>query len=94
MSAPRPFVTDPFHPLDSICNNYSFLFIYQSVPVISSMWYVQVCLSYGTYLTTAHVPFKNTQPKFEDDDSSYSSFHTKFQCMLTQNTRSFLMHNL
>ena len=74
MSAPRPFVTDPFHPLDSICNNYSNLFIHQSVPVISSMWYVQVCPSYGSYLTIAHVLFKNTQPKFEDDDSSYCGF--------------------
>ena len=77
MSAPRPFVTDPFHPLSSICNSQSFLFIYQSVPVISSMWYVQVCFSYGTYLTIAHVlQFKNTQPKFENDNSSYSGFHT------------------
>ena len=76
MSAPRPFVTDPFHPLGSIWNNYSFLFIHQSVPVISSMWYVQVCLLYGMYLAIAHVLFKNTQPKFQDEDSSYSGFYT------------------
>ena len=42
MSAPRPCVTDPFHPLGSICINKSFLYIYQSVPVISSKWYVKV----------------------------------------------------
>ena len=38
MSAPRPYETDPFHPLSSI------LCIYQSTSVISSKWYVQVCL--------------------------------------------------
>ena len=42
MSAPRPYVTDPFHPLGSIYINKSFLYIYQSVPVISSKWYVKV----------------------------------------------------
>ena len=35
------------------------------------MWYVQVYVSYGTYLIIAHVLFKNTQPKFEDDDLNY-----------------------
>ena len=75
MSAPSPCVTDPFHPLGSTSNNWSFLLIYQSVPVISSMWYVRVCLSHGTYLTIAYVLFKNTQLKYEDDDSSYSGFH-------------------
>ena len=29
MSVSRPFVTDPFHPLGSICNNMQFLYIYQ-----------------------------------------------------------------
>ena len=42
MSAPRPYVTDPFHPLGSISNMKQFLYIYNSVPVISSMWYVQM----------------------------------------------------
>ena len=75
MSAPRPCVTDPFRPLGSIWNNESFLFIYQSVTVISSMWYVQVSLSYGHVFDNCACAFKNTQPKFEDDDSSYSGFH-------------------
>ena len=44
MSAPRPFVTDPFHPLGSIHNNRPFLYICLSVPVISSKWYANVCL--------------------------------------------------
>ena len=31
MSAPRPFVTNPFHPLGSTRNNKSFLHTYQNV---------------------------------------------------------------
>ena len=42
MSAPRPYGTDPFHPLRSISNMKQFLYIYNSVPVISSTWYVQM----------------------------------------------------
>ena len=42
MSAPRPYGTDPFHPLGSISNMTQFLYIYNSVPVISSMWYVEM----------------------------------------------------
>ena len=44
MSALRPFVTDPFHPLGSIRSNESFPYICQSVPVTTSKWYVKVCL--------------------------------------------------
>ena len=47
MSAPRPLVTNPFHPLGSTRNNKSFLYTYQNVPVISSTWYVKVCLYMG-----------------------------------------------
>ena len=42
MSAPRPYETDPFHPLGSITNMKQFLYIYNNVPVISSMWYAQM----------------------------------------------------
>ena len=42
MSAPRPYETDPFHPLGSISYIKQFPYIYNSVPVISSMWYVQM----------------------------------------------------
>ena len=42
MSAPRPCETDPFHPLGSISNMKQFLYIYNSVPVVSSMWYAQL----------------------------------------------------
>ena len=42
MSAPRPYGTDPFHPLGSTSSMKQFLYIYNSVPVISSMWYVQM----------------------------------------------------
>ena len=38
MSAPRPFKTDPFHPLGSICNIKKHLYICKNLPVISSMW--------------------------------------------------------
>ena len=56
MSAPRPYWTDLFHPLGSIPNMEQFLYIYNNVPVISSIWYVQ-CL----YMTIAHVPSQKTQ---------------------------------
>ena len=42
MSAPRPYGTDPFHPLGSISNMKQFPYIYNSVSVISSIWYVQM----------------------------------------------------
>ena len=42
MSAPRPYGTDPFHPLGSIPNMKQLLYIYNSFPVIPSMWYVQM----------------------------------------------------
>ena len=42
MSAPRPYWTDPFHPLGSISNMKQLQYIYNSVAVISSMWYVQM----------------------------------------------------
>ena len=44
MSAPRPFETDPFHPLGSICNIKQLLYICKNLPVISSMWDAQVCV--------------------------------------------------
>ena len=37
MSAVRPYVTDPFHPLTSIHNRYQYLYIQNSVLVISFM---------------------------------------------------------
>ena len=44
MSAPRPLVTDPFHPLSSIYTMKQFLYIYKILQGISSMWYIQMCL--------------------------------------------------
>ena len=44
MSAPRPYLTEPFRPLGSI-NNGSNSYIYKRILVISSMWYIQVCLA-------------------------------------------------
>ena len=48
MSAPRPFETDPFHPLGSICTIKQFLYIHTNLQVISSMWDAQVCI-YDNY---------------------------------------------
>ena len=45
MSAPRPFETDPFHPLGSICYIQQLLYIYKNLPVISPMWDAQVCIN-------------------------------------------------
>ena len=43
MSAPRPYLTDPFHSLSSIPRRLQFLDICHSVLAISSIWYLQVC---------------------------------------------------
>ena len=52
--APKPYVTDLFHPLASKRINNSFPFIYQGVSVISSKRCAKVCLGNGRYLTIAH----------------------------------------
>ena len=57
MLAPTAYVTDPSHPLGSICYIKSFPYKCQSVPVPTFKWYVKVCLS-RNYLTIAHVLFK------------------------------------
>ena len=46
MSVPRPYLIDPFHPPSSVRNlDYSqFLYIFKTVPVLSSIWYIQVWL--------------------------------------------------
>ena len=44
MSAPRPYVTNPFHPLGSFSYNKLFTYIYQNVPILSSKWYEYICL--------------------------------------------------
>ena len=66
MSAPRPYVTDPFHPLGSVSNNLSFLYIYESV---TSYFFHVVRKSASLndrYLTIAHVLFKHTLPKVKN----------------------------
>ena len=42
MSAPRPFETDPFHPLGSIYYIKQLPYICEKIPVISSMWDAEV----------------------------------------------------
>ena len=44
MSAPRPFETDPFHPLGSTYKLKQLLYIYKNLPIISSMWDELVCI--------------------------------------------------
>ena len=46
MSAPRPYVTDPFHPPSSVRNvDYSqFPYIFKTVRVLSTIWYIKVRL--------------------------------------------------
>ena len=76
MSAPRPCVTDPFHPLGSVSNNLSFLYIYESV---ASYFFHVVRKSaslHDKYLTIAHVLFKHTLPKVKNDYSRHFDFHT------------------
>ena len=68
MSAPRPCVTDPFHPLGSISNMKQFLYIYNSVPLISSMWYVQMFVD-----DMAHVLSQKTQIMILSHFSSHFS---------------------
>ena len=48
MSAPRPYVTDPFHQPSSvrILGYGQFLYIYKTVLLISPMWYIQVSLGF------------------------------------------------
>ena len=40
---PKPYETDPFHPLKPIWSKGQFLYIHRSVLVISSMWYTGTC---------------------------------------------------
>ena len=58
MSAPRPYGTDPFHPLGSVSNTMQFLYIYQSVPAILSMWYVIGSLGTVAILRIVHALFE------------------------------------
>ena len=78
MSAPRPYVTDPFHPLGSVSNNYSFLYIYMKVlPVDHFLHVVRKSASlHDRYLTIAHVLFKHTLPMVKNDYSRHFDFHT------------------
>ena len=85
---PRPFVTDPFHPLGSLCNKRSFLHLYQGVSVISSMWYVKVRLVRYLFDTCACVPFRKTRLEVQNDKSSFSP---PIGNVFTQNTMHFCM---
>ena len=78
MSAPRPCVTDPFHPLGSTPNYKSFLYIYQGVTSYFSHVVRTSTPSYDRYLTIAHVLLKtsSTKPKNEIDYSSSFDFIT------------------
>ena len=55
MSAPRPYETDPFHPPSSVRVVYSdqFLYIYKTVPHISSVWYLHCVMKHRTFVIYA-----------------------------------------
>ena len=55
MSAPRPYETDPFHPPSSVptLSYDQFLYIYKTVPVISSVWYLHCVLEHCTFVVYA-----------------------------------------
>ena len=62
-SVPRPYETEPFNPVGSVCPIKSLTYQYWSLPVTASKWYVKVCLS-GNYLTSVHVLIKATSLRF------------------------------
>ena len=71
MSAPRPYETDPFHPQSSVrilCYG-QFLYIFKTVPHISSMWYLHCVLKYCTFVIYAcalfRTPYFKVQRHFE-----------------------------
>jgi len=55
MSAPRPYVTDPFQQPSSVRVLYydQFLYIYKTVPRISSMWYLHCVSDHCTFVMHA-----------------------------------------
>ena len=65
MSAPRPFETDPFHPLRSIYNIKQVVYICNNLRVISSIWEAQVCIfdNYACALAET-LKFKKVQSHF------------------------------
>ena len=77
MLAPRPFETDPFHPIGSISNIYQLLYIYKNLLVISSMWDAQACI------------YDNCASAFAE--TLKSRFRATFQvigCVLTRHLRN------
>ena len=62
-------MTDPVHPLGSICNSISYIYIY--LYVASSKMVLNSVSLLRRYLTIAHVLFKNTKLKVENYYSSY-----------------------
>ena len=71
MSAPRPYETDPFHPQSSVrilCYG-QFLYIFKTVPHISSMWYLHCVLKYCIFVIYAcalfRTPYFKVQRHFE-----------------------------
>ena len=54
MSVPRPYETNPSHLTSSVINQ--FLYMFKSVLVISSIWYLH-CVSIDVQLSYTHAPF-------------------------------------
>ena len=52
--------------IDPICNKKRSLYIHQTVPVISSKWYVKLS-RYGRHLTIAHALLTNSESYVVND---------------------------
>ena len=56
MSAPRPYETHPFHPpaLFTLYIKINFyIYIYKTIPLISSMWYIHRLLKHCAFVINA-----------------------------------------
>ena len=81
MSAPRPYETDPFHPQSSVrilCYG-QFLYIFKTVPHISSVWYLHCVLKYCTFVIYACALFRTPYFKVQRHFEVISSLLTHWQ---------------
>ena len=88
MSAPRPYETDPFHPLGSISFIKQFLYIYNNVSVISSMWYVQMFV----YDNCACALTENSNYDPESFLKSFFPLRYMLQCIETSFLRNHCLY--
>ena len=75
MSAPRPYETDPFHSQSSVRILYDgqFLYIFKTVPHISSLWYLHGVLKYCTFVIYACALFRTPYFKVQRHFVSFNA---------------------